>query len=125
MNKCALWNIGEKMKNKVAEVNLEYGMPGIDSAVQNMKNALTTHKGQGYKAVILIHGYGSTGVGGGIKAAVTRSLGENSMRGIVRTYVGGEQWATRKRELLAICKDLENYERKIANNNGITVVILR
>jgi hypothetical protein len=113
------------MKNKVAEVNLEYGMPGIDSALQNMKNALTTYKGQGFKAVILIHGYGSTGIGGGIKAAVTKCLGENSMRGIVRTYVGGEQWINRKKELLALCKDLENYERKIANNSGVTVVILR
>jgi hypothetical protein len=113
------------MKNKVAEVNLEYGMPGIETALQNMKNALTTYKGKGFKAVILIHGYGSTGVGGGIKAAVTRCLGENSMRGIVRTYVGGEQWINKKKEMLAICKNLENYEGKIANNNGITVVILR
>lgn len=113
------------MRNKVAEVNLEYGMPGIDSALQNMKNALTTYKGQGLKAVILIHGYGSSGVGGGIKTAVTRCLGENSMRGIVRTYVGGEDWLNRKREILSMCKDLESYERRIANNNGITVVILR
>ena len=113
------------MKNKVVEVNLERNMPTIDIALQNMKNALTTSKGQGYKAVILIHGYGSTGVGGGIKAAVVRCLGENSMRGIVRTYVGGELWLNRKKEILAICKSLENYENSIVNNKGITVVILR
>lgn len=116
---------GGNMKNKVAEVNLEYGMPGIDIALQNMKNALTTYKGQGFKVVILIHGYGSTGVGGGIKTAVVKCLGENSMRGIVRTYVGGEQWVNRKKEMLSICKDLESYERRIANNYGITVVVLR
>ena len=113
------------MKNKVVEVNLEYGRPVIDIALQNMKNALTTNKGQGVKAVILIHGYGSTGVGGGIKTAVIRCLGENSMRGIVRAYVGGEQWLNRKKEMLLLCKDLESYERRIANNEGITVVILR
>lgn len=116
---------GKNMKNKVVEINLESGMPTVDIALQNMKNALTTYKGQGYKAVILIHGYGSTGVGGGIKIAVTRCLGENSMRGIVRTYVGGELWVNRKKELLAICKDLVNYERRISNNEGVTVVVLR
>ena len=113
------------MRNKVAEINLEYGMPTVDMALQNMKGALTTCRGQGYKAVIVIHGYGSTGVGGSIKTAVTRCLAENSMRGIVRTHVGGEQWVNRKREVLDICKSLENYERRIANNSGVTVVILR
>lgn len=113
------------MSNKVVEVNLKYDMPTIDIALHKMKNALTTYKGKGYKAVILIHGYGSSGVGGGIKTAVTKCLGENSMIGIVRTYTGGEQWLNRKREILALCKDLENYERKISNNEGVTVVILR
>lgn len=113
------------MGNKVAEVNLEYGMPTVETAIQKMKNSLTTFKGQGYKAVIVIHGYGSTGVGGSIKTAVARCLTESSMRGIVRTSVGGEQWITKKKEILAICKDLEKYERSISNNEGITVVILR
>lgn len=113
------------MQNKVVECNLESNMPTIEFAVQKMKNVLTTNKGLGYKAVILIHGYGSSGVGGSIKVAVTRCLGENSMRGIVRTYAGGEQWFNRKRELLAICKSLEGYERRIAGNEGVTVVILK
>lgn len=113
------------MPPKVAEVNLEYDKPTVDMAIQKMKNALTKYKGLGYKAVILIHGYGSSGVGGSIKTAVPRNLADNSMRGIVRTYVSGEQWSSRKKEMLAICRDLENYERRIANNEGVTVVILR
>jgi len=38
----------------------------------------------------VIHGYGSTGVGGGIKEAVKKCLNENSMRGIVRMFVDEE-----------------------------------
>ncbi|HEY5561773.1 MAG TPA: hypothetical protein VIK72_08480 [Clostridiaceae bacterium] len=113
------------MSNKVAEVNLEYGMPTVDTALIKMKNSLITYKMQGYKAVILIHGYGASGVGGSIKTAVIRCLRENSMRGIVRVYVGGDQWFNRKREILDICKDLKNFERKIASNNGVTVVLLK
>ncbi|NLB82295.1 MAG: hypothetical protein GX800_11965, partial [Clostridiaceae bacterium] len=68
--------------------------------------------------------YGSSGVGGSIKVAVKGCLGENSMRGIVRTFVGGEQWINRKKEMLGICKGLESYERRISGNEGVTVVIL-
>ncbi|MBT9140920.1 MAG: hypothetical protein DDT30_01506 [Dehalococcoidia bacterium] len=112
-------------QKKVAEVNLESEMPTVDVAIQKMKNSLSTYKRLGYKAVILIHGYGSTGVGGGIKAAVVKCLEESSMKGIVKTFVVGEQWSSRKKELVGMCKALENYEHKIANNYGISVVILR
>jgi hypothetical protein len=111
--------------SKVAELNLEYGSPTVPTALQNMKNSLTTYKGKGCKAVIIIHGYGSTGVGGGIKAAVRKCLGENSMRGIVRMAVGGEEWTNRKRDALSVCKGLESHERRISGNSGVTVVILR
>jgi hypothetical protein len=116
---------GDVMSNKVVQLNLESGMPKVDTAILNMKNALTTFKGQGYKAVIIIHGYGSTGVGGSIKTAVRSCLNENSMRGIVRAYSGGEQWSSRRKEMISICRDLENYELRVRNNDGVTVVILR
>ena len=111
--------------NKVAELNLECGNPTVITAISKMKNALTTYKRQGYKAITLIHGYGSTGVGGSIKVAVTKCLCENSMCGIVRSHVGGEQWFNRKREMMGFCKGLESYGRRILGNEGITVVILR
>jgi len=113
------------MQKKVAEVNLEYDMPIVDVAIQRMMNSLTMHKRQGYKAVILIHGYGSTGVGGSIKTAVVKCLQGSSMRGIVRAYAGGEQWSERKRDMIGMCKALENYGNRIADNLGVTVVILR
>ncbi len=113
------------MTNKVVELNIECGNPNVDTAISKMKNALTTYKRQGYRAVIVIHGYGSTGVGGSIKVAVTKCLSENSLCGIVRSFVGGEQWFNRKREMLSICKGLGNYERRVSGNNGITVVVLR
>ena len=113
------------MQKKVAVVNLEYDMPTVGVAMPRMQNALTTHKRQGCKAVILIHGYGSTGVGGSIKSSVLKCLGESNMKGIVRAHTGGEQWSSRKKEFIGMCKALENYERKIANNDGVTVVILR
>lgn len=113
------------MAIKVVELNLENGMPTVDRALVIMKNALATYKGQGIKAVIIIHGYGSSGVGGTIKSAVLKALGESSMRGIVRSFVGGEHWYARKKEILSYCGALEGYQRRIDGNEGVTVVILR
>ena len=113
------------INNKVIELNLEHGSPIVSLALQKLKNALPTYKGQGFKAVIVIHGYGSTGTGGGIKTAVRSCLGEGGMSGIVRMSIGGEDWVNNKRAALAICKSLESYERRISGNSGITVVILK
>lgn len=116
---------GGLIYNKVAEVNLEYDKPTVQEAMVRMKNALTKHKRLGCKAVILIHGYGSTGAGGSIKAAVNRCLAEPSMRGIVRDFAGGEHWTEHRREMLSMCRALERYESRIRGNHGVTVVILR
>lgn len=113
------------MVKKVVEVNLEMGMPTVEAALLKMKNSLTTYKQQGSKAVILIHGYGASGVGGSIKIAVSKCLAESSMRGIVRAFVSGEQWYIKKREFNDICGSLRDFERKISGNSGITVVILK
>jgi len=110
---------------KIKEINLEYGSPTVDAAVRNMVSQLSTCKGQGCKAVILIHGYGSSGVGGGIKSAVRSKLKEPSLSGIVRLSCGGEHWYERKKELLAICQPLKEYQRKIDGNQGVTVVVLK
>jgi len=112
-------------RNKVVEINLELGNPSVEDALKNMANSLLTYKRQGVKAAILIHGYGSSGVGGSIKAAIRKKLSDNSMRGIVRTYAEGEEWQFKKRTMVAMCKSLELFDRRIAYNEGITVVIFQ
>lgn len=111
--------------SKIKEINLEYGQPTAEQAVQNMINQLSTCKGQGCKAVILIHGYGSSGVGGGIKAAVRKKLQEPLLKGVVRDYSGGEHWQERKKEMLAISPVLAQHSRRFDGNPGITVVVLK
>ena len=110
---------------KVVEINLEAGNPTVDEALRDLGNRLSTAKKQGAKAAILIHGYGSSGTGGAIRAAVRSRLGGNSMRGLVRSYTGGEYWFGAKRELLGLCRSLGAHERRIAGNEGVTVVILK
>ena len=110
--------------NKVMTLNLEQGMPTVADAIRRLEGELTALKRRGCRAVILIHGYGSTGTGGRIRAAVRSRLARTDLRGIVRTSAGGEEWASRKSELISACGALSAHRRQIEGNEGVTVVIL-
>ena len=110
---------------KVKEINIERGNPTVETALRNMVNELSTAKGAGFKAAIVIHGYGSTGTGGAIKEAVKKKLTERSLSGIVRDFAGGEDWFSRKREFAGICTQLKDFNTYISGNSGITVVLLK
>lgn len=109
---------------KVAELNLEANGLTVEQALLQMKNALATYKRQGVKAVILIHGWGSSGVGGVIRTAVRNALRGDDMRGLVRAFAPGEEWTVKRREFVGMCKALED-ARHLDGNAGVTVVILR
>ena len=110
---------------KVKEVNLERGSPIVETAIRNMINELSTAKRAGYKAVVLVHGYGSSGTGGAIRTAVKQKLKERSLSGIVRDFTGGEEWHNRKREFMEICTQLRDFSTYVDGNRGITVVLLK
>lgn len=110
---------------KVKEVNLERGSPLADVAVRNMVNQLSTCKAMGYRAVILIHGYGSTGTGGAIKAAVKSKLKDPSLKGIIRSVCSGEEWIDKRKEYTDICPQLRDFQVRVEGNKGVTVVMLK
>lgn len=110
---------------KVKEINLERGYPTAELAIREMINHLGTYKRQGYRALVFIHGYGSTGSGGKIKMAVKSKLKDSSLRGIVQDFCGGEHWMDRKKEMLAHCEQLRQFEPDISGNFGVTVVLLK
>jgi len=110
---------------KVKEINIERGGPTVETAMSNMVNGLSTAKRAGYKAVILIHGYGSSGAGGAIKAAVKEKLAERSMSGIVRDFTGGEEWLNHSRDFSNICGQLRDYGKYVEGNRGVTVILLK
>ena len=111
--------------SKVKQINLEQGHPTVDEAVRRMKNELSTAKMSGFKAAILIHGYGSSGTGGAIKPAVCKALSEPALVGIVKDWVAGENWQSKKAGFLATCPTLKEQAKHIEGNLGITVVLLK
>lgn len=110
---------------KVKEINLEQGYPTVPHAMQNLVNGLSTARRTGCKAVVIVHGYGSTGTGGAIKTAVKSKLREPALRGLVKAVVAGEDWFLKKKEFLDYCPQLRDFSRHVDGNRGITVVLLR
>jgi hypothetical protein len=110
---------------KVKEVNLERGNPTVEVAMRKLVDELSTAKRTGYRAVIVIHGYGSTGVGGAIKVELKSKLKQGSLRGIIRDFTGGEEWLNRKKEFTEVCTQLRNFSAYIDGNRGLTVVLLK
>lgn len=110
---------------KVKEINLERGWPTVDQAVRDMVGQLGACRRQGYRALILIHGYGSSGTGGGIRAGIRSKLKEKSLCGLVSSWCGGEDWINRKQDLVNCCPHLKQFEQRISDNQGVTVVLLK
>lgn len=111
----------------IYRLNLEEGMPLVEEALDRMNMGLQEMRHSREKTVKLIHGYGSTGRGGSICAAVRRELAQMKRKKYIRDYIPGEdfgpldaasrKWAEQIRE---IPRD-PDYGRM---NHGITIVVL-
>ena len=117
--------MGEQVMVKVKEVNLERGFPTVAVAMSRLTNELTTAKMSGYKAMVIIHGFGSSGEGGRIKAATGKKIKEPMFRGIIKDAVRGEEWASKKKGFIGHCSQLKEFERHISGNEGVTVLLLK
>ena len=109
------------------QVNLERGKPLVQQAMDRLESELLTSRNLGCKVLTLIHGYGSSGVGGAIKEAVLRQLQYLEHQGKIRSIIPGERFEGRSgrgRQLLRQYPFLAEHRDLNRANPGITVVIL-
>jgi len=106
-------------------INLEEGFPTVERARQKMLRELELARRSGHKGVKLIHGYGSSGVGGDIRLAVGRALQEMKRRGELSIVIYGEHWSVTDGCAWSLIKNhpvLKKEEDLGRKNRGITVV---
>src|SRR5258708_34333167 len=72
-------------------VNLEEGMPRVDEARLRMQHELHRAREQGAKALKLVHGYGSSGVGGVLRNELQKELRRLAAEGSVRGFIRSEE----------------------------------
>ena len=108
-------------------LNIKQDMPTVDEARRRLILELDRAKKQGYKAIKLIHGYGSTGKGGALKDALRKSLSLRRKEGVIRSFVAGERWDSVEdgaRVILDACPELGRDSDLGQGNEGVTIVLL-
>lgn len=110
----------------VYTVDLEAGMPPAREAVETMRRQLAYAQAQGYKAVRLIHGYGSSGKGGAIRAAVRETLAGMRASGKIALFVPGEDFSVfdpAAREAMRLVPEMRAEPDLENHNPGVTFVV--
>ena len=97
-----------------------------DQRVYKQCDWITARAG-GVRVVKLIHGYGSSGAGGAIRADVHRQLAEKKAAGSIRAWVRGEDFSpfdADSRAILEACPPLRKDPDLIRQNHRVTFVLL-
>lgn len=107
-------------------INLEQGYPTAAQAMIKLKNQIYAVRASGVRECKIIHGYGSTGTGGGaIKSACLMELRTYKRQGIIKNYCPGDKFgpfSSEGRAMTAINPQLSKDVDWGRSNDGITVV---
>jgi hypothetical protein len=103
-------------------------MPSVAEALLHMERELAQARENKSIALKLIHGYGSSGVGGDIRLAVQRRLHELVEAGKIRACIFGENWSKSDEvswKLIHERPELKSDSDLGRANYGITIVVLQ
>ena len=99
----------------------------MHEALQRLEQEIAEARNDGLTLLKLIHGYGSTGVGGDIRIAVQARLREMANDGAIRGCVFGEEWSKSSEDVWRLMQErpeLKGDKDLGRRNLGITVVLL-
>ncbi len=108
-------------------VNLEEGMPTVERARLRLEQELQAARAQGYKAVKIIHGYGSSGVGGALRTGLQAKLRRAAQEGDIAAVIYGENWRVSDEASWELLKRYPEWKADPdlgRGNRGISLVVL-
>jgi len=94
--------------------------------LQRLGRELALARREGIALLKIVHGYGSSGVGGDIRIAVQTRLCDLALAGQIRACIFGENWAKSDEvtwKLLGQHRELKKDCDLGRRNRGITIVI--
>lgn len=116
------------LSSDTIELNIKQDGPYVDEALDRLTEYLRKSLELGIKAIVLIHGYGSSGEGGRIKRAIHEALQNNRYSDRVDEYYFGEEVAFGSESYHALLKrrpGLKRYLKRFKEGNaGMTVLLL-
>jgi hypothetical protein len=117
----------KRPERQIPTVNLESGMPLVHEALSLLDRELTAARRQRTPILKIIHGYGSTGVGGDLRINIQKRLRELQEDGIIHSFIFGEDWSTSDTRTWALLKRHPELKFDLdlgRANRGITVILL-
>jgi hypothetical protein len=120
----------EIMSHKPARikwVNLENDMPTVEQARLRMQYELQSARQDRFTAIKLIHGYGSSGVGGALRVELQKELLRLAGEGAIRAFIPGEEWRISDSTTWALLQRFPEWKKDPdlgRKNQGISIVIL-
>ena len=91
-----------------------------------MEREIHVARGAGYKAVKLIHGYGSSGVGGILRTELQKELRRMQSSGAIQAFIPGEDWRISDETTWKLLKKFPEWKKDPdlgRTNQGISIVV--
>ena len=120
-------NIIKVKSPKYVTFNIKEDMPTVSTASFRLRLKLNQLKKDGVGVVKIIHGYGSSGVGGSIRDAIRDDLRNYRFNGMIKFFVFGENFFSREKDvikLMHLYPLLKNDHDLNRKNRGVTIVVL-
>ena len=108
-------------------VNIKENLQAVDVALADFLIALDDAKAQKAKALKIVHGYGSHGVGGKILLELKRILPQMKRRSEIKDYISGAEWSFANPKAFALITKVPDaaLDEDLNNGNiGITIVMI-
>lgn len=102
-------------------------MPRIEEARLRMEYELQQARREGCVAVKLIHGYGSSGVGGALRTEIQKELSHAARAGKIQSFIPGEDWRISGELAWKVVTQYPEWKQDRdfgRQNKGITIVLL-
>jgi hypothetical protein len=111
----------------IKTVILKEGMPSVEQARARLRGEIQSAQQSGLKILKVVHGYGSSGVGGDLRIALQASLRQMVTGREIRDCIYGENWRTSDERTWALLKQMAELKSDSdlgKGNKGITIVLL-
>ena len=111
----------------IKTIDLKSDMPSVNEALERLRREIASAQREKIELLKVIHGYGSSGVGGDIRIAVQKRLHEMAEEGQIRGCIFGEDWGKGDEATWKLLRDRTELKEDPdlgRRNKGMTIVVL-
>jgi len=117
----------KQFTQELPKMNIEDGMPSLSEAILRMNQFINESQHTGRRVIKIIHGYGSSGVGGKLRSGLRQELTKRKQNGRIKDFIPGEDFGVNEKTSLYLSDHTQlkidpDFQRE---NPGITIILLR